>query len=158
SLDAEERIAFEAHLAAGCAECDKALREARWLVTRLAYLAPDSAPSQELKKRLMQEVGAEAGLVPFSAEKPKRAAVPVWLWAGGAAMLLVTLYSGWNAHRLGLEVAQMRQEISAEQQKREQLVQQVAVLEQDATMRAILTNPDSTHIMLLPSNRQMPSL
>ena len=158
ALDGEERSAFEAHLASGCAECEKALREARWLVSQLAYLAPESAPPQALKERLMRTVGSEAGVVPFSPQKPKKVSVPVWLWVGVAAMLLLTLYSGWNAHRLGLEVAQMRQDIASEHEKGEKLVKQVAVLEQDAMMRAILTNPDSTRIMLLPSNKQVPSL
>jgi len=158
SLDAEDRAAFEAHLASGCAECETALREARWLVSHLAYLAPESEPSKALKEHLISTVRAEASVLPFSAQKQKKGAVPILLWLGVAAMLLLTLSSGWNAHLLSLEVKQMRREMASEQQKREQLVKQVAVLEQDAKMRAILANPDSTRIMLLPSNRQVPSL
>lgn len=158
ALDAEERSALEAHLASGCTECEQALREARWLVSQLAYLAPDAAPSQALKDRLMRTAGSESAVLPFSPQQPKKAAVPVWLWAGVAAMLALTAYSSWNAHRLGVEIAQMRADMTSEQEKREHLVKQVAVLEQDSTMRAILTNPDSTRIMLLPSNKQVPSL
>ena len=61
ALDAQERAALEAHLASGCSECSKALEEARWLVSQLAYLAPGAEPSELLKGRLLQTVRAEAG-------------------------------------------------------------------------------------------------
>ena len=60
ALDLEDRAALEAHLATGCAECAKAVEEARWLVSQLAYTAPQAAPSDMLKGRLMQTVRAEA--------------------------------------------------------------------------------------------------
>ena len=60
ALDAAERAALEAHLAAGCPECAKALEEARWLVTQLAYLAPPAEPSDMLRARLLRTVRAEA--------------------------------------------------------------------------------------------------
>jgi anti-sigma factor RsiW len=60
SLDAAERAELEAHLSGGCSECAKALEEARWLVSQLAYLAPNAEPSDMLKGRLLQTVRAEA--------------------------------------------------------------------------------------------------
>lgn len=158
ALDAQERAALEAHLAAGCADCEKALREARWLVSQLAYLAPDSTPAQALKDRLMQTVNAETQVVPFVAPETKKGTIPVWIWAGIAALLLVTLYSGWNAHRLGIEVAQMHETMTKQQGEHEHLIKQVAVLEQEATMREILASPESTKIMLMPSGKDMPTL
>jgi len=158
ALDAEERAAFEAHLASGCAECQRALGEARWLVSQLAYLAPEAAPSQALKERLMRIVESEAGRVPFSSGKPKKAAVPAWLWAGLAAMLLLTAYSTWNAVRLGDEVRRIRQDMTEERAKRANLEKELAVTKQEATMRAIWTSPESTKIMLIPPNKDMPSL
>jgi anti-sigma-K factor RskA len=157
ALDGEERSAFEAHLASGCAECEQALREARWLVSQLAYLAPDSAPSQELKNRLMRTVGSEAGVVPFSPQTPKKS-VPLWMWLGVAAMLLLTLYSGWNAMQLTEEVKRVQQEMTAEREKRASLEKELEATKQEAMMRAILTNPASTKIMLLPSSKDIPSL
>ena len=41
ALDEQERAALEAHRAAGCADCAKALEEARWLASQLA--APSTA-------------------------------------------------------------------------------------------------------------------
>ena len=58
SLDANERTALEAHLATGCKDCAKAVEGARWLVSQLAYLAPESAPSDMLKGRLLRTVRA----------------------------------------------------------------------------------------------------
>ena len=86
ALDARERAAVETHLAAGCSECSKALEEARWLVSQLAYLAPGAEPSEMLKDRLLQTVRTEGGGVAPGAGN-LRAAVPWWIWAGGAGLL-----------------------------------------------------------------------
>jgi len=158
ALDAEDRTAFEAHLASGCADCEKAVLEARWLVSQLAYLAPESVPPQSLKERLMRAVGSEAGVLPFSAPKPKKNTVPLLLWMGIAAMLLLTVYSGWNAMRLSDEIKRVQAEMATEREKRASLEKELAASKQEAMMRAIWTSPESTKIMLLPSNKDMPSL
>ena len=44
ALDPEDRTTIEAHLAAGCPDCAKAVDEARCLVSQLAYAAPEAAP------------------------------------------------------------------------------------------------------------------
>ena len=60
ALDADEHAAVAAHLATGCADCTRVLAESRWIITQLAYLAPDATPSDMLRRRLMQTVRAEA--------------------------------------------------------------------------------------------------
>ena len=156
ALDAEERAAFEAHLAAGCPGCEKALAEARWLVSQLAYLAPETAPSPAIKERLMRSVSAESRVVPIAAAK--KSAIPFWLWAGVAALLILALYSTWNTRQLSEEVKRLQEQATAENHKREKLEQELAASRQEAQMRAILTNPESTKIMLMPSKKDMPSL
>jgi anti-sigma-K factor RskA len=156
ALDAEERAALEAHLAAGCPGCEKALAEARWLVSQLAYLAPETAPSEALKERLMRSVGADSRVVALASAK--KSATPFWLWAGVAALLMLTLYATWNTRQLSKQVQRMQDEATAEVQKREKLEQELAALQQEARMRAILTNPESTRIMLMPSKKDLPSL
>jgi anti-sigma-K factor RskA len=156
ALDAEESAAFEAHLKAGCPGCEKALAEARWLVSQLAYLAPESVPSRAVKERLMRSVGAESHVVPMAS--PRKSAKPLWLWAGVAALLLLTLYSTWNTRQLSEQVKRLQEQATAENQKRETLEQELAASRQEAQMRAILSNPESTKIMLMPSNKDMPSL
>src|SRR5579859_154341 len=89
ALDPEERAALEAHLASGCADCAKAVEEARWLVSQLAYAAPEAAPSDMLKGRLMQTVRAEAQTQSETKPHvlPRKNDVPFWLWAAVAALL-----------------------------------------------------------------------
>ena len=153
SLDAPERAAFEAHLATGCKDCAKAVEEARWLVSQLAYLAPESTPSDMLKGRLMRTVRAEAQAA--QSAKKSKPAIPAWLWAGVAALLLFSLYSGWNMQRLQREV-QIANERAAELiRERRDLEAQRAAAEREAT---ILIDPASVKIPLASSDPLAPKL
>jgi anti-sigma factor RsiW len=162
ALDPPERAALEAHLATGCAECAKAVAEARWLVAQLAYLAPEASTSDMLKGRLMQTVRSEAkSKVPASTgAKTRRASgIPYWLSAGIAALLLLTLYFAWDAHRLREELRaaneqnQRNQQLLASTQNEHAVSQQelTAMQEQMGKMHretAILTDPASVKITL----------
>ena len=90
ALDTEEHGALEAHLSSGCSDCTKAIEEARWTVSQLAYLAPEQAPSVTLKNRLMQTVRAEATASrrPVLVFRPRA----IWTWVGVAALIILTLY------------------------------------------------------------------
>jgi anti-sigma factor RsiW len=125
ALDPPERAALEAHLATGCAECAKAVAEARWLVAQLAYLAPEASTSDMLKGRLMQTVRSEAKSlsIPAAGARTTPSSIPYWLSAGIAALLLLTLYFGWDAHRL-------KEELRASNE-RNQLDEQIVASTQD---------------------------
>ena len=115
SLDATELAELEAHLAGGCADCVKALEEARWLVSQLAYLAPNAQPSDMLKGRLLQTVRAEAaagGHTPQ--ERVRSVGVPWWMWAGVAALLIFSVYSAWNEQQLRRSVSNLQQQAKAQ--------------------------------------------
>jgi anti-sigma-K factor RskA len=155
ALDADDRAAFEAHLASGCDACAKAVSEARWLVSHLVYLAPEATPAKDVKDRLMQTVHAEAGVVPITRQKRKKAAVPVWLWAGVAALLLLTAYSSWDARRLQEQIRQTNERAAAELQRRKELEQELASAKRQAM---ILMDPASTRIALTSPNKDMPPL
>ena len=118
ALDASERTALEAHLAAGCPECTKALEEARWLVSHLAYLAPPAEPSEFLKARLMRTVRAEEGVARRPAARSSGPSIPYWLWAGVAALLFLSIYSTWDARKLQKEVQDVNARAAAELKKR----------------------------------------
>jgi anti-sigma factor RsiW len=105
SLDSADRTLIEAHLANGCAECVKALEEARRLVSQLAHLAPSAEPSDMLKGRLLQTVRAESPNGPALQPAVRGAAIPWWLWTGVAALLLFSVYSAWNEQHLRNAVA-----------------------------------------------------
>jgi len=173
ALDPPERAALEAHLATGCAECAKAVAEARWLVSQLAYLALEATPSGMLKGRLMQTVRSESKSKSSSpvATSPTTtpAVMPYWLSAGIAALLLLTFYFAWDAHRLKEELRasseqnQRNEQMVASAQNESAVTQQklAAMEDQMANMHretAILTDPSSVKIMLAAQKIQAPQM
>ena len=158
ALDANERAALEAHLASGCPECAKALEEARLVVTQLAYLAPPAEPSEMLRARVLRSVRADAaaggggGSLPMQAGS-QRTSIPMWLWAGLAALLIVSVYSTWEARKMQQDVADMNQRAAAELKERKQLEDELTVAKHEAW---ILTDPSSKKIMIMPSDKSMP--
>jgi anti-sigma-K factor RskA len=153
ALDEQDRATLEAHLAAGCPDCSKALQEARWLVSQLAYLAPPAEPSDMLRARLLQKVRTEANSKPNTASTKAR--VPFWLWAGVAALLLLTLYSTWNARNLQKEIQVVNERAAAELKQRQQLQQQLDAAKHQAH---ILMDPTSKKFPMWPHDTQMPRL
>jgi anti-sigma-K factor RskA len=153
ALDEQERATLEAHLGAGCADCAKALAEARWLASQLAYLAPPATPSEMLKARLLRTVRAEASAANNTTSS--RASVPYWLWAGVAALLVLTLYSTWDERRLQREIYAVNERAAAELKQREQLQQQLDTAKHEAH---ILMDPTSRKFPMWPHDTQMPRL
>jgi anti-sigma-K factor RskA len=159
ALDAPERDALEAHLAAGCAQCAKSVAEARWLVSQLAYTAPSAVPSDMLKGRLMRIARSEAPTL--HGVPPVR--IPYWLSAGIAALLLITLYISWRQHQATEQVrasterllAHMEEERAAVQQKITAMEERMAVMRRE---NAILSDPAATKITLMPQKIQAPQL
>jgi anti-sigma-K factor RskA len=158
SLDAADRAAIDAHLASGCAECVKALEEARWLVSQLAYLAPAAEPSDMLKVRLLQTVRAEASSGPVRQPAARGAAVPWWLWAGVAALLLFSAYSAWNEQHLRNIVASLERQADAQRAERQKLEQELTAAKTQAHEAMIWSDPKSKKIMLPPKDPTMPQL
>jgi len=158
SLDDPDRALIEAHLASGCADCAKALEEARWLVSQLAYLAPDAAPSDMLKGRLLRTVRAEAPAVPERQSPVRAATVPWWLWAGVAALLLFSVYSAWNEQRLRSAVADLEQQAETQRAERQKLEQALVAAKLQAHEAMIWSDPKSVKIMLPAKDPKMPQL
>lgn len=111
ALDAAEKSAFEAHLSTGCQDCNKAVEEARWVVSQLAYLAPAATPSDMLKGRLMQTVRAEAQASPKTA--PAKSHVPLWMWGAVAASLLFAVFSLLQVHRAQKELRSEERQVAS---------------------------------------------
>ncbi len=151
ALDTAERAAFEAHLATGCADCAKAVEEARWLVSQLAYLAPEAAPSDMLKGRLMRTVRAEAAAAQARAPIRAKSAIPIWTWVGVAALLLLSVYTEWNSFELRKEIRETNERTTALEQQRQDLQTQLELARREAT---ILTDPASVRIRD-PKNPQL---
>jgi anti-sigma factor RsiW len=155
ALDPEDRAALEAHLATGCPECAKAVEEARWLVTQLAYTAPEANPSDMLKGRLMQTVRAEAKSQAKPHVMPAKSAIPFWLWAGVAALLVFSIYSAWNTRRLQDEILQANHRAATLVEEGHKLDQQLAAAKLEAK---ILMDPSSVKITLPGSDAKGPQL
>jgi hypothetical protein len=153
ALDEQECATLEAHLAAGCADCAKELAEARWVASQLAYLAPSAEPSDMLRARLLRTVRAEAGTPQPTTSSG--AAIPYWLWAGIAALLLLTVYSTWDARKLQKEIQTVNERAAAELKQSEQLQQELAAAKREAR---ILMDPKSKKIVMPALSRDMPQL
>jgi anti-sigma-K factor RskA len=157
ALDQAERAELEAHLASGCADCAAELAEARWLVTQLVYLAPAAEPSEMLRARLLRTVRGESGAsaTAIAARVPGKSAIPLWMWAGVAALLLATAYSTWNAKHMSDKVATLNVQVNNAVKEREQLRQELTATKHEAV---ILTAPESKKFMIWPNDKQMPNL
>jgi anti-sigma-K factor RskA len=157
ALDPQERAAMEAHLAAGCEECARALGEARWVVSQLAYAAPAAEPSEMLKARLIQTVRSDAKTAAPTSGRSSAAksAVPVWLWAGVAALLVMTMYSAWDARKLRTDIKDMNERAATALRENQNLQKQLAIEQREAR---ILTDPNSKKIMLPAQDKDMPQL
>ena len=153
TLDAEGRAALEAHLASGCQDCSRAIEEARWLVSQLAYLAPEAAPADMLKGRLMQTVRAEAQSAMRAT--PAKSGIPIWMWAGVAALFIFSLYSAWNTQRLQKEIQVANERAATFLQQRRDLEAQREAAEREAT---ILIDPASVKIALASPDPRTPKL
>ena len=101
----------------------------------------------------MQTVRNEARGAQRSA-KPK-ASIPVWLWAGVAALLVLTAYSAWYAQKLRIDMETTNTRAIAEVRRREQLQQELATAKRAAL---ILTDANSKKFVMWPHDTQMPKL
>jgi anti-sigma-K factor RskA len=153
ALDIDERTGLDAHLASGCVNCTKAVEEERWLVTQLAYLAPDQAPPLLLKERLMRTVRADAAASRRSVLVFR--SWSMWAWIGVAALIIFALYSGWGARRSRDQAHQAKNDAAEAQQDRQRLQEQLTLAQREVD---ILTDPASVKITLRPQNPQIPAL
>jgi len=96
ALDADERAAYEAHLA-GCEQCQSEL-ESFWSTTEaLAVATSGPVPSDALRERILADVRAEPQVVvPF--EPRRRRLVPVLGVAAAVAAVLALAVGLWAVH------------------------------------------------------------
>lgn len=152
ALDPEYREGVAAHLATGCRECTKALGESQWLVSQLAYLAPEAAPSDMLRARLMKTVREEAASSQMWAPKP---AIPFWMWGAVAAVLLFAFYNAYEARSLQHKIHQMQDALTAQLKLQQESAQQLALARREAV---ILTDPKSVKIAMPAGDKALPVL
>ena len=144
ALDAKERAALEAHLAAGCKDC----------AGQLADMAPGAAPSEMPKGRLRQIVRGEVQRT-SPPSLARGVAIPFWMWAGAAALLALTVYSTGNSQHLEQKIKAANARAAALLQQRHDLE---AELERARCESVILTDPASVKIDLAPQDLQAPPI
>ena len=91
ALDGDELIAFEAHLAAGCPECEQHLRKTREALTLLPQALEPITPPPTVKARLLAQIAAEAAIPQPVTRLPGRRWWKMGVSALAAAGLLVAL-------------------------------------------------------------------
>jgi anti-sigma factor RsiW len=129
ALDAEERRAYEAHLA-GCEHCQHEL-ESFWETTAaLAVAASGPEPSTALRDRILADVRAEPpqNVIPF---EPRRRRVAPVLGAVAAVAAVVALAFGLWSSSLSSELDETR-----------------AALERAQASAQILADPDAQTVAL----------
>jgi anti-sigma-K factor RskA len=154
-LDREESAAVAAHLATGCAECTAALGEARWLVSQLAYLAPEASPSDLLRRGLLKIVREEAAASEPAASASSKSAIPLWIWAAVAAMLLFALYNAYQLRVTTTTIEQTRAELEKQIQLQRESSRELAIARREAL---ILTDPKSMKIAMPAASKDLPVL
>ena len=154
ALDVDERALLEAHLVAGCAECARSLEEARTAVSQLAYLAPEAQPSRLLRVRLLKAVREEAGTSKAAAPAPAKT-IPLWLWAGVAAALLLALFNLHEAQSTREAIRQAQASLDEQIQLQKKSAQDLLAARREAL---ILTNPKSVRIAMAADLTGVPAL
>jgi anti-sigma-K factor RskA len=158
ALDSEDRTAVAAHLATGCAECTAALGEAQWLVSQLAYLAPEAAPSDMLRARLMQTARVEAAAAKPQARSDSIASkpvIPVWMWGAVAAALFFALYNAHEARVTKDAIERTRASLEEQIKLQKESGRQLALARREAL---ILTDPKSIRISMPAAKKDLPVL
>ena len=116
ALDAEEKRAFELHLAE-CPLCESDVRSLMPVVDALGRAAPQAAPSPALRRRVVDAVASEAARATPNVVYHDRRAIPGWLPI--AALLAVSI-------GLGAYVATLRTRIADLEVRLDQAAAQLA--------------------------------
>lgn len=156
AIEDADRRELEQHLAGGCAECERALREYSEATIALAATAPPAMPRPELKTRVMERVRAEAAgtALPVPTRDghetqrvlrlPERRPTPWLSWglAAAAVILAVTTVATWRTNQgLRGQVAAMGDRIDQFQRE----------LAEERAWSAVVTRPGARVADLAPT-------
>jgi anti-sigma-K factor RskA len=102
ALDGDELTVFEAHLAAGCLECERHILTTREALTLLPHSLIPVDPPSSVRERLLQHVAAEAAAPLPMTRLPRRRWWMMGVSALAAAGLLIALSFNLYQTRQGL--------------------------------------------------------
>ena len=148
ALDKPERDLVDAHLATGCAACSAEIERARWLVSQLAYLAPEHKPPAALRGRLLRTAGRGT--------KGERGGwMPAWVWATAAVLALFSIFSFYQARRFQHDLARLQFELERERLRQKTLESERNTSEQAL---AILSDSGTREVSLKPQVAGLPEI
>lgn len=141
ALDESEQALLADHLGRACPECLRGLQQARSTLAALSALAPDEAPSPQVRQQLLRAIA-----------KPQPR--PRWQWAlSTAALLVLSIGLGVRVHQL--ETARSRDAAQRNQLQEELLQTQRHDRALDAAF-ALINRPE-TSIVPVAGRPQTPS-
>jgi anti-sigma-K factor RskA len=157
-LDEADRVRFEEHLSAGCAECEAALADYAAATVLLAASAPEAAPPPGLRARVIKAALAarpaatvERFPIPRTVEHPVLRRPSRWSWALAAAAVVLAVGAGvvWMTNAdLRTEVARLGEELRVARER-------IATLElqsvEENRWARVLTSPNARVATLVPT-------
>jgi anti-sigma-K factor RskA len=124
ALDADELKEFEAHLAAGCAECERRLRACREALAQLPRSLSPLEPPARIKAELLRRVSAETTTT--GAERFGLSRVSWGFGAGALAAAALIIVLSWNLIATRNELQEAQNQLAAlksQVAQREEVVQ-----------------------------------
>lgn len=101
----------------------------------------------------MKPAGAEADQTNGVLRAHRQA--PWWMWVGAAALMLMSVYSAWDATRLQRELKALRDQARIEAAKRERMRVELALAERE---RMIVADPSSVQIAMPATQKHAPAM
>src|SRR5262245_38625890 len=152
ALGAEERKAFEQHLAS-CAECAAEVRSLAAVAETLPYAVPQVDPPSDLRRRVLAAATGEAArrsTTVVTMPPPRQQAPPdvsaraAWLSLAASLAVLVGmgLYSYTLRDRVGALEAELRDTVNRLNRSEQQVAAATMVLRGAQIRMAVLTAPD----------------
>ena len=158
ALDEADRVRFEEHLSAGCAECEAALADFGAATVLLAATAPEAAPPAGLRARVIKAAlaarpaaTAERFAIPRTVERPLVRRPSRWSWGFAAAAAALAGVAGvvWMMNAdLRTEVTRLSEELRVARERIASL--ELQSVEENRWAR-VLTAPDARTATLLPT-------
>jgi anti-sigma-K factor RskA len=129
ALDGQEFAEFETHLATGCPQCERRLRETREALTLLPQALELVAPPPQVKARVLRQVAAESAPPPVALPRRRR---PWWgLGVGALVAAGLLLVLGLDLYRTRQELQRIDGVVSALRAQLEQREDAVQALRTD---------------------------
>ena len=85
----------------------------------------------------------------------ERRSTPWWMWVGAAALILMSVYSAWDATRLQMELKALRDQTRIEAVERERMREELALAERG---RMIVADPSSVQVAMPATVKHAPAM